>query len=682
MINYSNSLKNKLNLLIIFTAIIISVFVTAFLSSLYYYSGIERLFSEEVRNKIEETNTIANLYLEEHINSIKVDSLVIQGTIERSPDLINNYEKLKKILDEISQNRALSEIVIFSSDRKNIATSSYSLAFLFDRVPEEYLDKTEGQKIHVYRNGEDKVQALSRIYSPLSDKKIYLLVGRYLDESIMNKIRDSNTSTNLYSTTEKKLRVLKKPIISIFAIGYIIFFFIIILIARRISHLFIIPIQNLVSTASRIKDGEYGLIVPEEQKEIEIMQLSNAFNQMSISIANRKKELELALDLLDQRNNFIESILEEITIGVIVFDSQKNVILINDTAKKILDFNEKKDNLNNYKSFFPELENIIDDITNLSIKNFNNNTIVRKIRIIRKLEYIEILIHIRLIPDNQHSIIVTLDNITKISAAERLRAWADVAQKVTHEIKNPLTPIQLAVERLEKKFSPEDRQDRNQFLRYTQIILERVSDIQSLIKEFITFSRIAPSRIESCNIIEIINNVILLEQNSNKNIKYEFDNRIANCYVLCDRMQITQVLINILKNAAEAIYFNQNNLYKSLSKDKEYSTVNNNYTINNGLISISLSYEYLDNCDYKNNYLDDITNDLVFISIQDNGGGLKSEPIEGISTKIDGSGIGLAIVKKILQGHEESMFEIKNTKDNSGSVAIFALKKVKSNMKS
>jgi two-component system nitrogen regulation sensor histidine kinase NtrY len=295
--------------------------------------------------------------------------------------------------------------------------------------------------------------------------------------------------------------------------------------------------------------------------------------------------------------------------------------MLNRAAKTILQLNDSYLN-KPLKSFFKELLPLF-----AKAKELVNESVAETIELSQdnKKIYIEVRINSEVSSEGKiENFIITLNNITELVSAQRSAAWADVARRIAHEIKNPLTPITLAIERLNKKYLPQISEDKDSFERYISTISTHINTIWRIVEDFVNFARIPAPKLERCNINNLIGDAIFTNKNVHRNIRYVFDTDFDNIYTNSDPLQITQVFTNLLKNSAEAIE----------ARREEFSELE-------GLITV------------KTNLL---TDKQVKVEISDNGVGLPDniaarifEPY--VTTKVKGTGLGLAIVKKIIEDH-------------------------------
>jgi len=354
--------------------------------------------------------------------------------------------------------------------------------------------------------------------------------------------------------------------------------------------------------------------------------------------------------IIEERNDFIEAMMSELSAGVIVIDNRDKVEISNMSALKILGIERNIIGIN-YKEILPEFIKTIDSLME------EGKIISANISIVRAERSINLLLKAQKLKgynfDSQSNelepknrIILTLDDITAVVAGQRFKAWADIARRVAHEVKNPLTPIQLAVDRLEHKFLGEINSDKEMFRKYIHIINSKVEDIKKMLSDFVEFAVISTLNLKANELTPIITDAIFLQKHQWTDIEYEFNNTVGDCKVLCEKRYITQVMTNLLKNSAESI---------ATAGEKAGGQYK-------GHIKISLDMSNNDN--------------EVIVLVEDNGIGISADILEKIcepyvTTKATGTGLGLSIVKKIVEEHKGE-FQIKNGA-NGGTVASFNL---------
>ena len=642
---YRLSLKEKIVLLTAGFATITPILLVAVLASIYYYFGIETLFNDRIQSAVSETVEVAKLYLNENKENIKTTALQIANDIDHNfYDLLENPELFRTFLDKQAELRGLAEIMVFTRE-KEIARNFLSFSLLFEKSFEtsSVFKEVDSGEIKILKTkNEGKVRAIMRL-SVFQDNPTYLLVGKYIDKEIINHLKKTQGSAKKYYILLSGIKLTKKKLqitfilLSTFLCGLAVF------IATRLAKVIIKPLNHLLEATDKIQYGDYSVRVPEKSSKDEIFILVKAFNKMTTKIEKQRNELIHADRLIDERRKFIETVLSEISAGVIAIDLSYNITLFNNSVTKLLHIKKSDIIGDSISDILPEVKStILQAYLEPSVLHKNNIIIKRKGRII----HLFVNVGTVMINHKIDSVIITFDDITELMAAQRSAAWSDVARRIAHEIKNPLTPIYLAAERLKKKYAKHFfNADKENFEKYLETIIKYVTNIKFIVAEFVQFARIPVAKIERCDLIIIINEVLFLQKNTYKFIKYTFDTKLKNCYVDCDKAQITQVLNNLLKNSAESI---ESKLKSNKSLQAKI------------IVKLTLSK---------------ITKD-VSVSVIDNGVGIPVNILEKISepyisSKKEGMGLGLSIVRRILEDHN-SKFIILNL--DEGSSATFSLK--------
>lgn len=632
------SLKKKFIILIAGIATISPVFLIGILASIYYYVGIESLFNDQVSRAVSDTVNVAKLYLKENNEKIKFELLQIEKDIDKQIKIIDDISELNFILDEQVRTRGISEAIIFTKDAV-IAKSSLSFSFMFQKITHKIYKMVDEEKIVLLDQGGDKIKAITKLDSILLGD-VYLMIGKYIDKEIVNYLRKTQDSKDKYYYLLDDLKFTKRSLQTTFIILSSLMCLLSFIISIKLANIIVNPLNKLLNATAKIKRGDYTIRVPETKSNDEISQLGKAFNKMTSTIEKQHNELKIAYKSIDERVKFIETVLKEISSGVIALDKNWYISLYNHPAKKLLCL-ENFDKKVRIFNIIPEINDLINHVSEQPRRVFNENIIIK-----RRGRVIHLFIKIGavIIENKISNIVISFEDITQLVIAQREAAWSDVARRIAHEIKNPLTPIQLSAERLKSKFSKQiSGADLDNFNKYVDAIIRNANDIHLIVSSFIQFAKIPDPKLSSYNINQIINEVIFNQQNVFRKIKYSFDSKLKNQYVTCDKTQITQVLTNIAKNSAESI----------ISRYRDSKEL--------GKIQF---------------FLKSISDNVLEISVEDNGKGVDHDLIYKITepyttTKKSGMGLGLSIVKKILEDHD-SHLNLSNSKD--GMKASFHLK--------
>ncbi|MBA8667476.1 HAMP domain-containing protein [Holosporaceae bacterium 'Namur'] len=641
------TLKRKIVFLVGGLVTITPTVLVAVFALIYYFLGVEKLFNDKIGFAISETVKIAELYLKEHKDSIKADILGVTNSIAKNQVVLSESpEYFSILLNKEAELRNLSEAMVFTPTQV-LGKNYLSFSLTFERLPEETLkEASTGKLIIISSEQEDKVRAIIKLDNFIDT---YLLVGRYVDSEIINYLASTKGSANLYKTmlkdkdkTQVKLEIAFIVITIILCLGSIIT-------AVKLANIISRPINQLVEATSKIKARDFSVRVPERKHaRDETAVLAKAFNSMTKKIAEQTNELISAKDIIDERRRFIEAILTEVSSGVLVINPKGLITLCNQSAAKLLKKEETKIINQPYQDSLPEILELLEKASISSQELIEGNITIERGD---KKTYLFVRIGTEFNTKQElERFIITIDDMSKLIAAQRSAAWADVARRIAHEIKNPLTPINLSAEQLKRKFLKEIKSEPELFTKYVDTITRHVSDIGMMVEEFVQFARIPSPKLARYDLLQIINEVIFSQKSINPNIKYQFDNILEECYVKCDRAQITQVFFNLIKNSNEAIEAKaQNQTFRP---------------------EIHIYYQISEDLN------------LVKVFIKDNGQGIPLDLIDRISepyitTKSTGTGLGLSIVKKIVEDHGGTL-SIQNNEE--GVLATFTLKLFHNNL--
>jgi two-component system nitrogen regulation sensor histidine kinase NtrY len=394
------------------------------------------------------------------------------------------------------------------------------------------------------------------------------------------------------------------------------------------------PIGRLAGAAERVSEGDLGVRVAVGTDDDEIGALSETFNRMTSQLEGQRKELVDANFQLDARRRFTEAMLAGVSAGVVGLDGDGRITLINRMASRLLDAAPEDIEGRHYSECIPELAGLIRRAMSEPAARAAGQLDVRRDGAPRHLN-VQVSSEAG---DQTHGFVVTFDDITDLVSAQRTAAWADVARRIAHEIKNPLTPIQLSAERLKRKYAGEVSTDPEIFAQCTDTIIRQVGDIGRMVDEFSSFARMPAPVIRSEEAQELVRHAVFLQRVAQPQIAFEVTAPTQAIVFDCDGRLVSQALINVLKNAAEAIA-------ARLASGDETP----------GRIVLDLTVKAT----------------RLVISIRDNGVGLPAENRHRltepyVTTRAKGTGLGLAIVRKILEDHGGELLLEDATRDSSG----------------
>jgi len=517
--------------------------------------------------------------------------------------------------------RGLTEAVIFRPDGQVIAKAGYTFALAFEQIPFQAIAQADvGQVAVVTGEESDRVRALVKLKS---FPEAYLYVGRFVDAGVLARTQQTEEAVSEYLRLEEQRSELQMSLIVLFSVVAFLLFLVSIWFGLSLATRLAQPIINLINAADRVRSGDLSVRVNEHDPMDEIGYLNRAFNRMTMRLDEQQAALRETNEQLDERRRFTEAVLEGVSAGVIGLDPDGKVTLPNRSASFLLGVE-----LGGFVG--KPLANAAPDFAPLvnEIQNSKQSVITREIQTAPGEDQKTFLVRVSQETDGSTVLgfVVTFDDITELQSAQRKAAWADVARRIAHEIKNPLTPIQLSAERLKRKYLGTLEDDKGLFAQCTDTIIRQVGDIGRMVDEFSAFARMPTAVLRSTDIKELVREAAFLQRTAYPHIEFKLNNVKDPIKVSCDARQIGQALTNVLKNAVESVET------RAAREDAGSDWKSK--------IEISVK---------KND-------DLVSVTITDNGIGLPKEDRARltepyVTTRAKGTGLGLAIVKKIVEDH-------------------------------
>jgi two-component system nitrogen regulation sensor histidine kinase NtrY len=602
-------------LVALFTAIAaVPTVLVAIFASVLFQSGLEFWFSNRARNMLENTVEVARTTYQYELDRVGNEATAMAG------DLISYLQqvpiddpKFQTGLFYQAYQRSMNEAAIVRIGPANevqtlaVASGNYGVS-LNDRrikVAVAALQKLPpNASVDVKTPG--RVTVLTRFGSIPAT---YLYVGR-VDPEVSGQIARANDVLRDYRALLTKSHVNQLKFNGALLLGSLLIVALSILTALKLADRLVRPVGELVNAAGRIEAGDFSARVPVSNTEDEVQTLATAFNQMTERLAEQTTELRTANSQLETRRAFMEAVLGSVTAGVIAVDSALKILLLNRSAETLLEKGEGEIEGKDLVSVSPELDEFMrgeQSEANVLIASEG----VQRTLAVKRVRY-------------QDGAVLTFDDITDQLSDQRRAAWSDIARRIAHEIKNPLTPIQLAAERLQRRFAEEISSDKDTFERLTATIVRQVGDLRRMVDEFSNFARMPKPVFRDEDVHEIARQALFLHEVAHPAISFAIEPPQGDFRMVSDRRQLAQALTNIVKNAVEAIEARRNRGEHSIAGDR---------------VDLKLHRE---------------GNNLV-IDVLDTGVGLPedrdrlTEPY--VTTRVRGTGLGLAIVKKIVEEH-------------------------------
>ena len=627
--NYEES-KLYIKFINLFTAMALGPAIGIFIiTSLFFNLELRTWYGGAVRDVVINSNIVARDYENEIQSEIISDTqLILREIFKTSKNNEVQINSIQKALNEFINLRTISNIYIF--DRNGTVYLSFKDKEILNfSIPSEKILKLLDQnQVYIFQQNNDSISAYKKINFL---DNLFLQVNRNLNKNIWDHIGNTKSAYNIYTSKGQQSSGVQITFSMIFVLFSLCFILIAVLIgfnlARRLSK----PISNLIESANKISLGNFEAKVSEDDQFEEIKVLLSSYNKMIEEIKFKQDQIVSKSRDDEIKRLFIEAILSLLTIGVISLDGDFNINFYNQSVLKILGIKNEDLNKKNFINIFPMWKKILINFkkSNRVIENFqfeiniNSNNRNLNLRIIKE-------INDKIIT----GYVFTIDDTTSLILAEKHAAWSDIARKIAHEVKNPLTPIKLSAERIEKKIQINSF-SKEEIFKLTSTISNQVDDIGKLVDEFSSFARMPKAEVKLDNLSLTLLKSYELFANSYTAINMKIDLPSKDFFYQFDNFQITQAFTNLIKNSVEAVS-----------------------TIPNPSITIKLS---------------EIENNIV-ISFKDNGIGIDDNKIVKLfepyfTTKDKGTGLGLSIVKKIIEDHN-GVIRINKNKDMAGTTSL------------
>src|SRR5258707_1646346 len=532
------------SLIAVLPTIIVAVF-----SYLFFSFGVEAWFSDNVRTAISESVAVADAYVREHQQAIRADALAMASDLDRSAStLVLNPQYLAPVLTAQAAMRGLTEAAVLDRKGSMVARTGLAFALGFEDVSQDALRRANQGEVVIMTNDQDeRVRALVRL-SELSD--LYLYVGRFIEPRVLAHRDEVHLAAAQYERLEGQRSGFQITFAVIYILVAMLFLAAAISIGIHFAAQLADPISRLVGAAERVSSGDLSARVPEGDKDDELVSLSRAFNRMTYQIQSQQRELIDANRQLDERRRFTETVLTGVSAGVIGLDRGGRIYLPNRTASALLGVDLDLSIGENLAEVAPEMARLL----KLSARR-PDRLAQAQVQIAGTDSMRTLLVRIAAEHDDGEirGFVVTFDDITELVSAQRKAAWADIARRIAHEIKNPLTPIQLAAERLRRKYLKEIKKDPETFRICTDTIIRHVEDIGRMVDEFSSFARMPAPVLKPEDLATIVEQAVFLERTAHPKIGFETRFAARPVPLRCDARLIGQALINIIKNAIESI---------------------------------------------------------------------------------------------------------------------------------
>ena len=586
--------------------------------------GLEAWFSDRVGRVVDSSVAAAQAYEEEHRRDLITDARALASVInatKRAAVFIDDGD-IRQVLSRGQREiqRGLREAFVIDGTGDLRARGERSYLFDYEKPTAEQIAEAQEEGVVVIQDWDNNEFRALIPLRELPDR--YLYVSRNVDGDILNLLDETQETADFYKQRESE----RGRVLFEFGLLYIGFALILILasiwlglwFAERLSR----PVGRLTSAARRVGEGDLDVRVREEEGDDEIAMLSTYFNQMTHQLKGQREALLANTRQIERRRRLFDSVLGSVSSGVVGLDAKGRVTFVNRSAERLLDWQEDQQSLD-IGVAVPEFGALFE-----RLRVAHGGFVQEEIRVARAGRVENLLVRM----STRHSeegrregYVVAFDDVTDLVTAQRMAAWGDVARRIAHEIKNPLTPIQLSAERIKRKFSRQLEADQAQSLEeLTDVVVRQTNDLRRIVDEFSKFARMPEPETKEEDLGQILREAVLLQEAGQPEVRFGTTLTSEAMPADVDATMISQALTNLIKNAGEAI---------------------------EGLRDAGVPEGHSPEIRIESQ----IEGDSAVIRISDNGIGLPQdrnrlfEPY--VTTRAEGTGLGLSIVRKIIEEH-------------------------------
>jgi two-component system nitrogen regulation sensor histidine kinase NtrY len=600
---------------------LVPAILLAIFASISLDRGLDHWFSIRTKSIIQNSIDVATAYLQEHGQVIRADTVGMAKDIDEAVELVRSQPQgFGTFLNAQAAIRALPMAYLIDGEGKILATAASLAQFPYRAPPKEAMELAKKGQVIVIAPGQTSLVGAIKNLENFSDT--YLYVIRPVNPRVLQQLRATRASVAEYQLLEQR----RAGVQVAFGLMYVAIALTLLLAAIWIGMWFasrlVAPIRQLMGAAQQISRGNLAVNIDVHPGEGDLAVLGSTFNTMTTELRSQRDELVGANMKLDERRRFMEAVLSGVTAGVVGIDADGVVALVNRSAETLLGMKEAALKGQPLAKAVPEFGPVLKRAQKQGRRLINDQITLRRHGSERNFA-------VRVTSEGQEQkaegFVVTFDDMTELVSAQRSTAWADVARRIAHEIKNPLTPIQLSAERIRRKYGDSITKDREVFDQCTETIIRQVSDIGRMVDEFSAFARMPKPVMERHDVREIVREAVFLFQVSRPEIAFELDLPNKPVVVLSDRRLLAQAVTNLVKNASEAI---------------DAAVEADSARAGSGRVLAKVRFKA----------------DRVQITVIDNGCGLPKENRERLvepymTTRDRGTGLGLAIVQRIVEQH-------------------------------
>lgn len=594
--------------------------LVAVVASVTLDRGLDNWFSTNTRAIVDNTGVIARAFIDQQVDLVDRDIIALQGELERArPLLIDDPERFQTFFSVNAEQRGLPGAFLVDSTGEIVTEARLGSQGQFPPPPPSAIEQAATDTSQPALITPGSINMVGGVVLLQDYEDVYLYALRPIPPAVLRQVALATENIQQYSALEST----RFGIQLAFGILYLGVALVVLLAAIWLGISFanrlVAPIRRLIDAAKQVSTGNLSVQVPAKRSEGDLGSLSETFNTMTAQLRTQREELLAANEQIDNRRRFTEAVLSGVTAGVIGVDGEGRITIANRTTQRMLGIGSEPVESRPVGDVVPELGPVVEAAMKGERPEHRDQIALTR-------GGSERTVNVRVTTedpsDRSRGYVITLDDITDLVVAQRSTAWADVARRIAHEIKNPLTPIQLSAERLRRRFGKAITEDREIFDQCTDTIVRQVGDIGRMVDEFSSFARMPKPAIERRNLSDSIREAVFLIEVAHPEIRFAVDLPDTPLFAEIDARLMSQAFTNVVKNGTEAI--------AALPPDKR----------DNACVSVTGRHK----------------GDRIVVDVVDTGIGLPKENRHQIlepymTTRDKGTGLGLAIVKKIIEEH-------------------------------
>lgn len=609
--------------------------IVAVVATIALNQGLDQWFSERTRSMVESSRLVARSYMLEHAQVLRDDVIWVAEELEQSRAMYDEDKtRYQRILTALAVTRSLPFTSLVNAKGDSLMRAQIAVQGAYPKLPEGITEGlVEGIPAAI---APGKINLVGSVIKLRGYDDTYLFVARPIEAEVLEYMRLTDENITEYREYASN-RLVFQITFTIMYVGLAVVLLLAALwVGIALANRFVDPIRNLMIASNRISGGDLDVLVPVQEGRGDLRDLSNVFNRMTEQLKSQREDLLAASEMNEKRRQFTEAVVEGVSAGIIGLDPYGAVTLVNARACEMLGRTEIALMGERIEEVMPQLAPILER-TRSARRGQVRDQIHLGNETDRRIYQVQLTREGTITESKGY--VLTFDDITDLESAQRTSAWADVARRIAHEIKNPLTPIQLSAERLRRRYGAKLEDDRDVFDKCINTIVRQVGDIGRMVDEFSAFARMPEASPEMADLSDTVRQAVFLESVRLPEITIDTELPEDAIVAWFDNRLISQVLTNLIKNAVEA--------FESLPLTADWTPT----------ISVQAGIE-------DNN---------ARVAVSDNGKGWPKENRQRLlepymTTREKGTGLGLAIVAKIIEQHGGIVELIDAEPDSAGRV--------------